>query len=180
MLCLVYAAVVALAGYRIGPGGAAAPLVWAAPALWLGGFAVLVAAITRSAVLTSSVVALVWLAEQIWAPLFAGNGLVRPLFLFFTSRLGDGPGWAANRVASARRRAAVPRGQRRDPARARTPADRGGRVTALLAVARYEFRMQARKPSLWIAAALLGGALIVLQGDRGPRQPAGRHPGRAR
>ncbi|SNS63507.1 hypothetical protein SAMN05421812_101206 [Asanoa hainanensis] len=42
-------------------------------------------------------------------------------------------------------------------------------MTALLAVARYEFRMQARKRSLWIAATLLGGALIVLQGDRGPR-----------
>lgn len=42
-------------------------------------------------------------------------------------------------------------------------------MTALLAVARYEFRMQARKRSLWIAAALLGGALVVLQGDRGPR-----------
>ncbi len=47
-------------------------------------------------------------------------------------------------------------------------------MTALLAVARYEFRMQARKRSLWIAATLLGGALIVLQGDRGPHGlPAG-------
>ncbi|GAA1897600.1 hypothetical protein [Asanoa iriomotensis] len=42
-------------------------------------------------------------------------------------------------------------------------------MTALLAVARYEFRMQARKRSLWIAAVLLGGTLVVLQGDRGPR-----------
>ncbi|MDG4826091.1 hypothetical protein O7635_29940 [Asanoa sp. WMMD1127] len=42
-------------------------------------------------------------------------------------------------------------------------------MSALLAVARYEFRMQARKRSLWIAALLLGGALVVLQGDRGPR-----------
>ena len=98
VLCLIYAAVVALAGYRAGPGGVAAPLVWAAPALWLGGFAVLVAAISRSSVLTSSVVALVWLGEQVWAPLFAGSPLGRPLFLFFTSRLGDGPGWAANRL----------------------------------------------------------------------------------
>ncbi|GIF76145.1 hypothetical protein [Asanoa siamensis] len=41
-------------------------------------------------------------------------------------------------------------------------------MTALLAVARYEFRMQARKRSLWISAVLLGGALVVLQGERGP------------
>jgi len=41
-------------------------------------------------------------------------------------------------------------------------------VTALLAVARYEFRMQVRKRSLWISSALLGGALVLVQGDRGP------------
>ena len=50
-------------------------------------------------------------------------------------------------------------------------------MTALLAVARYELRMQARKRSLWISATLLGGALVVLQGDRGPRSlPAGTPP----
>ncbi|MEV4622200.1 hypothetical protein AB0J74_26250 [Asanoa sp. NPDC049573] len=47
-------------------------------------------------------------------------------------------------------------------------------MTALLAVARYELRMLARKRSLWISAALLGGVLVLLQGERGPRSlPAG-------
>ncbi|GAA1897592.1 hypothetical protein [Asanoa iriomotensis] len=95
--CLIYAAGAWLAGYRLGPGGAATLLVWAAPALWLAAFAALVAAVTRSAVLTSSLVALIWLAEQIWATVFVTPAL-RPLFLFFTSRVGDGPGWAANRI----------------------------------------------------------------------------------
>ncbi|HEV7712921.1 MAG TPA: hypothetical protein VGP16_32310 [Asanoa sp.] len=50
-------------------------------------------------------------------------------------------------------------------------------MTALLAVARYELRMQARKRSLWISAALLGGVLVLLQGDRGPRSlPVGTPP----
>ncbi|MEV0719323.1 hypothetical protein [Asanoa sp. NPDC050611] len=95
--CLIYSAVAALAGYQLGPGGAAALLVWVAPALWLTGFAVLVAAVTRSAVLASSAVALVWLAEQVWATAFVSPPL-RPMFLFFTSRVGDGPGWAGNRI----------------------------------------------------------------------------------
>lgn len=47
-------------------------------------------------------------------------------------------------------------------------SERSG-IPALLGVARYEFRMQARRRSLWIAAGLLGAALISLQGDRGPR-----------
>jgi len=51
-------------------------------------------------------------------------------------------------------------------------------VTTLLAVARYEFRMQARKLSLWISAALLGGALILLQGDRGARSLPADTPAR--
>jgi hypothetical protein len=41
-------------------------------------------------------------------------------------------------------------------------------------VIRYEFLMQIRKRSLWITTAVLAGALVVLQGDRGPRYvPAG-------
>ncbi|GIF47799.1 hypothetical protein DFJ67_6691 [Asanoa ferruginea] len=98
VLCTAYAAVVALTGYQTGPGGAAALLVWAAPAVWLTGFAALVAAVTRSPVLASTAVGMVWLAEEIWTSAFVGNGLLRPMFLFFTSRTGDGPGWAGNRV----------------------------------------------------------------------------------
>ncbi|MDG4826092.1 hypothetical protein O7635_29945 [Asanoa sp. WMMD1127] len=95
-LCLLYTAGAALAGHRLGPGGAL--LVWAAPTLWLAGFAVLAAAISRSAVLASSLVALVWLAEQMWASEFTDNAVLRPLFLFFTSRIGDSAGWTTNRV----------------------------------------------------------------------------------
>ncbi|GIF62918.1 hypothetical protein Ais01nite_09530 [Asanoa ishikariensis] len=98
VLCLAHTAAVAVAGYRTGPGGVASLLVWAAPTLWLAGFAALVATVTRSAVLASSAVALVWIGEQVWASVFVGSPLLRPLFLFFTSRVGDGPGWAANRV----------------------------------------------------------------------------------
>ncbi|MEV4622199.1 hypothetical protein AB0J74_26245 [Asanoa sp. NPDC049573] len=99
VLCTAYAGVVALAGYQSGPRGAAALLVWAAPAVWLAGFAALVAAVSRSPVLASTAVGMVWLAEQIWTSAFAGNSLLRPVFLFFTTRAGDGPGWAGNRVA---------------------------------------------------------------------------------
>ncbi|MEV4533954.1 hypothetical protein AB0J82_09000 [Asanoa sp. NPDC049518] len=98
VLCLGYAFAVALAGYRTGPGGVASVLVWAAPTLWLAGLAALIAVLTRSPVLASSAVALVWIGEQVWASAFVGSPLLRPLFLFFTSRVGDGAGWAANRV----------------------------------------------------------------------------------
>ncbi|GIF76146.1 hypothetical protein Asi02nite_56640 [Asanoa siamensis] len=94
--CVVYAAVAVVAGFRVGPGGGV--LVWIAPTLWLAGFAALVAAISRSTVLASSAVALVWLGELFWAQTFVDNAGLRPLFLFFTTRLGDSPGWAGNRV----------------------------------------------------------------------------------
>jgi len=42
-------------------------------------------------------------------------------------------------------------------------------VSELLAVGRYEFRMQARKRSLWLAMLLLAGVLAVTQGPQGPR-----------
>jgi hypothetical protein len=42
-------------------------------------------------------------------------------------------------------------------------------VSELLAVCRYEFRMQARKRSLWLAMLLLAGVVALTQGDRGPR-----------
>jgi hypothetical protein len=41
-------------------------------------------------------------------------------------------------------------------------------TSALLAVVRYEFRMQIRRWSLWLAVTLLCGLLAVTQGDRGP------------
>ncbi|MFB9446794.1 hypothetical protein Dvina_24005 [Dactylosporangium vinaceum] len=47
-------------------------------------------------------------------------------------------------------------------------------MTALAAVCRYEFRMQLRKASLWAAAALLAAAVVLTQGENGPRHlPAG-------
>ncbi|MFC6016113.1 ABC transporter permease [Plantactinospora solaniradicis] len=42
-------------------------------------------------------------------------------------------------------------------------------VSELLAVGRYEFRMQARKRSLWVAMLLLAAVIALTQGDRGPR-----------
>jgi hypothetical protein len=33
-----------------------------------------------------------------WASAFTGSPVLRPLFLFFTTNLGDGNGWAANRL----------------------------------------------------------------------------------
>ncbi|MEE6263077.1 hypothetical protein [Plantactinospora sonchi] len=42
-------------------------------------------------------------------------------------------------------------------------------VSELLAVSRYEFRMQARKRSLWLVTLLLGGLFVAMQGDQGPR-----------
>jgi ABC-2 type transport system permease protein len=41
-------------------------------------------------------------------------------------------------------------------------------MSGMLGVARYEFRMQIRKWSLWVSAGLLGLVMALLQGDRGP------------
>ncbi|MEO3748177.1 hypothetical protein [Plantactinospora sp. B5E13] len=50
-------------------------------------------------------------------------------------------------------------------------------MSELLAVSRYEFRMQARKRSLWLVTLLLGCLLIAIQGDQGPRHlPADTPP----
>ncbi|MFY1691848.1 ABC transporter permease [Plantactinospora sp. WMMB782] len=42
-------------------------------------------------------------------------------------------------------------------------------MSELLAVGRYEFRMQARKRSLWLATLVLAAAIALFQGPRGPR-----------
>jgi hypothetical protein len=98
LLCLAYSAGAALTGWWSGPGFVGSVLVWLAPAVWLTGLAVLGAAVTRSIVVASSAVAVVWLGEQIAAQAFAGHAVLRHLFLFFTSRIGDGSGWFANRL----------------------------------------------------------------------------------
>ncbi|EXG82357.1 hypothetical protein [Cryptosporangium arvum] len=51
-------------------------------------------------------------------------------------------------------------------------------MTALLASARYEFAMQIHKISLWIAPLVLAGALVVLQGERGPLRAGDTMDGR--
>jgi ABC-2 type transport system permease protein len=51
-------------------------------------------------------------------------------------------------------------------------------VTALAAVCRYEFRMQVRKGSLWAVAAILAVAVVLTQGDNGPRHLPANTPAR--
>ena len=79
-----------------GPGWPGAILVWAAPAVFLGGLAVLVTVATRSAPVAATVVGLFWLAEQLFAGVFAVRAW--PLFLFATTR-GVSGDWLANRLA---------------------------------------------------------------------------------
>lgn len=46
-------------------------------------------------------------------------------------------------------------------------------LSQVWAVCRYEFRMQARKRSLWVSTLLLAAFMALTQGDRGPRYAAG-------
>jgi hypothetical protein len=88
-----------LTGRWTGPSPLAAPLVWAPPALWLAGLAVLVGLLGRSVVVATTVVAVAWLGEQMFASLFTTRAWARPFYLFATSRLGVGDGWLTNRLA---------------------------------------------------------------------------------
>lgn len=51
-------------------------------------------------------------------------------------------------------------------------------MSELLAVGRYEFRMQVRKRSLWLAMLLLAAVIALTQGDRGPRYTEAGAPAR--
>jgi ABC-2 type transport system permease protein len=51
-------------------------------------------------------------------------------------------------------------------------------MIGMLGAARYEFRMQIRKVSLWVAPAVLALAMVVLQGDRGPGHAGSAMDGR--
>jgi hypothetical protein len=98
VLSLGYSAAVVASGFWSGPEPAGSVLVWAAPAIWLSGAAILAGAVTRSLVLASSAVGLLWIVEQILSGAFTGNAVLRQVFLFYTTRTGDGAGWAANRL----------------------------------------------------------------------------------
>jgi ABC-2 type transport system permease protein len=51
-------------------------------------------------------------------------------------------------------------------------------MSELLAVGRYEFRMQARKRSLWLATLPLAALIALTQGDRGPSHLPATAPAR--
>ena len=42
-------------------------------------------------------------------------------------------------------------------------------VAQIAAICRYEFQMQLRKRALWVSVLVLSGAMILAQGERGPR-----------
>lgn len=100
-LSIAFSAALAIGGWWNGPGLPYAPLVWAAPLLWLTGLALLVAALGRSVVLATTTVAAVWLGEQLFAASFATTPGLRPFFLFMTTRIGVPTDWDANRAALA-------------------------------------------------------------------------------
>ncbi|GAB3162376.1 hypothetical protein [Microbispora hainanensis] len=100
-LAIAFSAALAAGGWWTGPGLPYAPLVWAAPLLWLTGLALLVAALGRSVVLATTTVAAIWLGEQLFAATFATTPGLRPFFLFMTTRIGVPTDWDANRAALA-------------------------------------------------------------------------------
>lgn len=81
-----------------GPTAWAAPLVWLPPMLWLTGFALVVGLAAGSVAVGSGLASGLWIAEQLCMSHLEGISWVRPLLLFFTSRIGTGQGWLANRV----------------------------------------------------------------------------------
>ncbi|GAA3455007.1 hypothetical protein [Dactylosporangium matsuzakiense] len=98
VLCLAgTAALVAVDGTG-GPGGGPAALIWASPAVFLGGLAVLVTVATRSAAVAATAVGLLWLGEQLFAGLFAVHRWLHPFFMFATLRGGSDRSWLANRL----------------------------------------------------------------------------------
>jgi hypothetical protein len=99
VLALLFTAGLGLAGRWTGPNPLASPLVWAPPALWLSALAVLLGLVGRSVVVATTVVAVVWLGEQLFASRLVASDWTRPFFLFTTSRAGVGEAWLTNRLA---------------------------------------------------------------------------------
>lgn len=98
-LALIYTGGSCLSGSWTGPTGPAGLLVWVAPTLWLGALAVLLGLVGRSIALATTLVAAVWLIEQLLAHHFAATAWARPFYLFATTRLDLGDDWLPNRLA---------------------------------------------------------------------------------
>lgn len=96
---LLFSAILGLTGLWTGPGPLASTLVWLPPTLWLTALAVLVGIFGRSLVVATTVVAVVWLGELLFAAWFAAEGWARPFFLFTTVRFGVDGDWWTNRLA---------------------------------------------------------------------------------
>lgn len=73
-------------------------LIWLAPLLWLVGLGLAVAVLVRSGAIAGTVVAALWLCEELFAGLFAQHEGLRSVYLFATSRLSTTDGWVANRT----------------------------------------------------------------------------------
>jgi hypothetical protein len=101
VLSVLFSAGLRLTGWWTGPGLPASVLVWAPPLLWLAGLALLVAVAGGGVVLSTTVIGVVWLAEQVFASSFTGHAWSRVWFLFMTTRVGTGDDWGANRTVLA-------------------------------------------------------------------------------
>lgn len=99
VLALAVAVILAAAGWwpssHSGPAG---QLIWLAPLLWLAAFGFTLALTTRSGAIAGTVVAALWLCEELFAGLFSQHDGLRALYLFATSRLSSTEGWTANRI----------------------------------------------------------------------------------
>ncbi len=78
--------------------GAAALLVWLAPALWLAAVGALLALLLRSWSASGALLGGLWFAQQVLHGYFATQGWLRPWFLFATTYDAAAPFWLANRV----------------------------------------------------------------------------------
>jgi hypothetical protein len=78
--------------------GVAALLVWMPPLIWLAALGAVLAVGLRSSAAASGLVASLWLAEQLFAGLFATTPIGRALFLFPATWLPGMPGWWINRT----------------------------------------------------------------------------------
>ncbi|MER5422488.1 hypothetical protein [Streptosporangium roseum] len=80
------------------PGGLTGQLTWLSPMLWLSALGLLAAATFRSTTAAATVVAFVWVFEQVFSSVFRESPVFRLLHLFATTR-GTAPGeWLPNRL----------------------------------------------------------------------------------
>ncbi|MEU7986263.1 hypothetical protein AB0B56_15475 [Streptosporangium canum] len=80
------------------PHGPAGQLAWLSPALWLTALGLLAAAAFRGTTAAATVVASVWVFEQVFSSAFRESPVFRLLHLFATTR-GTAPGvWLPNRL----------------------------------------------------------------------------------